>query len=186
MVGSNIATGTIKEVTAFETASFRLEDVVEWLGREDAFFFRMDLKTEPVWTDATKEFEDLALSRLGDNVDELLKQKEAEGLASILGPIVEKYNDQTPLLYGYAAALQDVGQLERAMEYYDRVLKLDAGMFLAWHNRGVLNGDMGNVHDACADFRNAEKLNPDYPGIASKRTAFCKGGQIREKSFERD
>ena len=68
----------------------------------------MDLAAEPVWTDASKKFEDLALSRLRDNVDELLKQKEAEEQVSILGPVVEKYNDEIPLLYGYAAALQSI------------------------------------------------------------------------------
>ena len=108
---------TIKEVAVFETASFRLEDIAEWLVRDDAFFFRMALDGEPVWTDATKTFEDLALSRLSENVDELLRQKELGERVLILRTIVEKHKDQPPFLYRYASALQDVGQVEGAMEY---------------------------------------------------------------------
>ena len=86
---------TIKEVAVFETASFRLEDIAEWLVRDDAFFFRMALDGEPA-TDATKTFEDLALSRLSENVDELLRQRSMGERVLILRTIVENAKDQPP------------------------------------------------------------------------------------------
>lgn len=77
-----------------------------------------------------------------------------------LQSMLEKQPEDTFLLYGVALEYRKADDSVRAIEYLDRVLRLDPGYCYAYHQKGL-------VYESLGDMENARKSYRD--GIAAAR-----------------
>lgn len=66
-------------------------------------------------------------------------------------------------------ALYAAGELEKALEQYNRALELRPDYPEALHNRGVTLGNLKRYAEALADFNRALELRPDDPNTLNNR-----------------
>ena len=74
-------------------------------------------------------------------------QAGSERLAK-LQAMLEKEPADTFLLYGLAMEYRKLGEHAKALEHFDRVLSLDAGYCYAYHQKGLVYEDLGDVESA--------------------------------------
>jgi len=65
-----------------------------------------------------------------------------------LQQLLEKSPADTFLLYGIALEYKKGGELQRALEYLDRVIQLDWGYCYAYHQKGLTCEALGDVDAA--------------------------------------
>ena len=70
-----------------------------------------------------------------------------------LQQMLEKSPEDTFLLYGIAMEHKKAGDAERAVEYFDRVIRLDPGYCYAYHQRGLVHENTGDVEGAKQSYR---------------------------------
>lgn len=66
-------------------------------------------------------------------------------------------------------ALRSSGDIDRAMEDYDRALRLSPDYYVALNNRGVALMSKGELDRAISDFDRAVQLRTDYLGAYYNR-----------------
>ena len=76
---------------------------------------------------------------------------------------------------GYVYALE--GNYDRAIEDYDRALRLDPDSSLIWNNRGLAWHRKGQDDRAIQDFDRAIRLNPTGAGVANRASSYSAMGQ---------
>jgi tetratricopeptide (TPR) repeat protein len=77
-----------------------------------------------------------------------------------------------------AAAYMAKGQYDRAMEDYDRAIRLDPNLARAFYGRGVLWERKNDLQRALADFKKASELDPsdlDGPKAVERVTKALSG-----------
>ncbi|MEU3851861.1 tetratricopeptide repeat protein [Streptomyces sp. NPDC029554] len=95
---------------------------------------------------------------------ELTAALDADGIVSALGLLLRRAGLDTPtqararLLRG--DELRDDGAHEQALTEYDRAVALDPGLALAYRNRAVLHGRLGDLDAAITDLDRAVALDP--------------------------
>ncbi len=67
--------------------------------------------------------------------------------------MLEKQPDDAFLLYGIALEYKKAGQAPLAMEYLDRVIKVDPGYCYAYHQKGLVHESTGNAAAAKQTYR---------------------------------
>jgi tetratricopeptide (TPR) repeat protein len=63
-------------------------------------------------------------------------------------------------------AYQHKGETDRAIDDYDRALKLNPGFSLAYNNRGAAYGRKGDLERAIADYEQAVRIDPQLDSAA--------------------
>lgn len=56
----------------------------------------------------------------------------------------------------------NLGNIEKAIEAYGNIIKLDAGQFMAWNNRGYCRTRINEFNEAINDLNKAITLKPDF------------------------
>ena len=79
-----------------------------------------------------------------------------------LHQMLQKEPDDTFLLYGIALEYKKHNESAKALEYLDRVLRLDPGYLYAYHQRGL-------VHEADGDVEAAKRAYRDGIEAATKK-----------------
>jgi Flp pilus assembly protein TadD len=72
---------------------------------------------------------------------------------SQLQQMLEKSPDDTFLLYGIGMEYKKAGDTERAIEYFNRVTRLDTGYCYAYHQRGLVCEMAGDIDGARLAYR---------------------------------
>lgn len=67
--------------------------------------------------------------------------------------MLEKAPDDTFLLYAIALEHKKAGEFAPALEYLDRVTRIDSGYCYAYHQRGLIHEAEGNVEAARQAYR---------------------------------
>ena len=70
-----------------------------------------------------------------------------------LQQMLEKSPDDTFLLYGVAMEHKKAGELDRAIEYFQRVTQIDPGYCYAYHQRGLAYEMAGEIESARRAYR---------------------------------
>ncbi len=70
-----------------------------------------------------------------------------------LQQMLDKSPGDTFLLYGIAMEHKKAGDAGPALEYFDRVIRLDRGYCYAYHQRGLLHESAGDVEAARRSYR---------------------------------
>lgn len=97
-----------------------------------------------------------------------IKTKEPEKIVQAIADRLnaENKNDDNTIIelaetwFTLALKQASLGEMEEAIASWDKALKLDPNMSLAWHNRGSALGNLGRLPEAIASFENALKLDP--------------------------
>ena len=56
----------------------------------------------------------------------------------------------------------EAGDLERALELFDKSISMKGDEYVAWYNRGIVKSMMGRYEEALVDLEQTVKLNPAY------------------------
>jgi len=101
---------------------------------------------------------------------------------SLWSYVIEKEPDKASLAYtNLGSAYQKMGQLDRAMENYDKAITLDPNDYLAYTNRGVILDKMGESDRALESYGKAVISNPgDYKAYFNRGLLYDKMGRIAE------
>ena len=70
-----------------------------------------------------------------------------------LQQMLQREPNDTFLVYGLAMEYKKLGQTDRAIEHFNRVIQLDEGYCYAYHQRGLVYEDIGDVAAAKASYR---------------------------------
>ncbi len=70
-----------------------------------------------------------------------------------LQKMLEREPTDTFLLYGLALEYKKAGDAPRAIQFLDRVIQLDPGYCYAYHQRGLIHEDTGNIEAAKKSYR---------------------------------
>ena len=81
-------------------------------------------------------------------------------VASSQGP--ESVTDDVDVLSDRGAALDNSGQYEQAIEYYDRALAIDPNHVNALYNKGVALGNLGRYQEAIKYYDRALAIEPNF------------------------
>lgn len=73
---------------------------------------------------------------------------------------VEKNISEATKLVNEGGAAFKMGRYAEALQYYDRALKIDPHLALAWSERGVALGKLGRLDEAGQSFDRALEINP--------------------------
>jgi tetratricopeptide (TPR) repeat protein len=103
-----------------------------------------------------------ALALQPNYLDALLNLARAASQGDELTVAVDCWQRSLRLKPDNADALQSLGRLPEAIEYYDRVLKLNPDRSEAHNNRGVALLNLGDSDEAIASFERAVAINPAY------------------------
>ncbi|HVO32304.1 MAG TPA: tetratricopeptide repeat protein, partial [Elusimicrobiota bacterium] len=91
---------------------------------------------------------------------------------------------QADLAAQYGVALEAVGQNARAMEEYERSLKLDANTWLARLRLADLLRRSGRIDDAIAQYRTIVEFNPDYQAARNTLAQLLMGENRRAEAVQ--
>ena len=70
-----------------------------------------------------------------------------------LQAMLQKQPDDTFLLYGLALEYKKANDPARAVEFLDRVIRLDPGYCYAYHQKGLIHESTGDVESARRSYR---------------------------------
>ena len=73
------------------------------------------------------------------------------------------YRDTSAVLFFIAKSHKEKGELSRAIETYERLLKFDASCSTAWSNLGLIHHEAGRVSEAKYALNQALLYNPENP-----------------------
>ena len=77
------------------------------------------------------------------------------------------YRDTSAVLFFIAKSYEDKGQLSKAIEAYERLLKIDASCSSAWSNLGLIHHEAGRVAEAKYALNQALLYNHENPYATS-------------------
>ena len=80
---------------------------------------------------------------------------------SILNQVKEMNPGSTDACYLEGVALEQMGDLEKALEAYTNCLAIDENHPDSLNNRGVVNGRLGNIPEAIGDLQKAVEVNSE-------------------------
>ena len=78
---------------------------------------------------------------------------------SVYEELEREHPKHPQMLRGMARSLMQLGENERALELYDRAIRLDSEFAVAYLNRAILLDRMGLFRDAIADYEKAVELD---------------------------
>ena len=91
------------------------------------------------------------------------------------------YRDTSAVLFFIAKSYKDKGQLSKAIETYERLLKIDASCSSAWSNLGLIHHEAGRVADAKYALNQALLYNPENPfAHVNLANVLYKNGEFEE------
>ncbi|MFZ4548006.1 MAG: hypothetical protein ACOYN4_11255 [Bacteroidales bacterium] len=95
---------------------------------------------------------------------------------------VVKQNTEDPLAFGNLGAIYvRKNQFDSAIIYLNKALELDSSIAIAYANRAVAFGGLGNTIESIGDFKNYLKLKPnDEKVLASIAVAYQSMGRFQE------
>jgi|GEM_PF-354931 tetratricopeptide (TPR) repeat protein len=64
--------------------------------------------------------------------------------------------------YKQALEKAEAGDLDKALELFDKSISIKGDEYVAWYNRGIVKSMMGRYEDALADLEQSLKLNSGY------------------------
>lgn len=73
------------------------------------------------------------------------------------------YRDTSAVLFFIAKSHKEKGELSKAIETYERLLKIDASCSTAWSNLGLIHHEAGRVSEAKYALNQALLYNPENP-----------------------
>ena len=82
-----------------------------------------------------------------------------ESLASNALPI----GDRAGIISNRGSARKALGKTDLALADFDRAIKMNPALFIAYNNRGQIYFDRGQMEKALSDYGKAIQLKPDYP-----------------------
>ncbi len=99
--------------------------------------------------------------------------------------VIEKEPDRVPLAYNNRGfAFYHKGQLDQAIEDFNKAISLDPSSYKAYLNRGAAFVNKGQLSQAAADFDKAIALNPSYSeAYNAKGSLFGMSGSL-DKAIE--
>lgn len=120
-----------------------------------------------------------------DRCDEAIKQ-----LSKIKSRCVT-YRDTTAVLFFIAESYKDKGEISKAIETYEQLLRNDASCSTAWSNLGLIHHRAGRVADAKNALNQALLYNPENPyAYGNLANVLYKNGEFEDalrlglKAFE--
>lgn len=139
----------------------------EAIGGEERFVLAETLRLQGR-IDAALQLYGAALSeapqngdlRLGVGIALLACDQADQALIELLPLIAQRPDDASPLLAA-GFALQTMGEIRQAMEFYARALKLDTTQVRAYNQLGLCHNDLGEHSLAIAQFRAGLRQAPD-------------------------
>ena len=101
---------------------------------------------------------------------------------SLWSYVIEKEPDKASIAYtNLGSAYQKTGQLDKAMENYDKAIALDPNDYLAYTNRGVIFDKMGEFDRALESYGKAVISNPgDYKAYFNRGLLYYKMDRITD------
>jgi len=91
------------------------------------------------------------------------------------------YRDTSAVLFFIAKSYKDKGQISKAIETYERLLKTDASCSSAWSNLGLIHHEAGRVSDAKYALNQALLYNPENPyAHVNLANVLYKNGEFEE------
>lgn len=89
--------------------------------------------------------------------------------------------DTSAVLFFIAKSYKDKGQISKAIETYERLLKIDASCSSAWSNLGLIHHEAGRVADAKYALNQALLYNPENPfAHVNLANVLYKNGEFEE------
>ncbi|MCK4550246.1 MAG: tetratricopeptide repeat protein [Candidatus Krumholzibacteria bacterium] len=100
------------------------------------------------------------------NVGEIPLSQQLEGLQPLprlayLHHLMKQGRADADVMFQTAVAFHELGRIDSALHYYDRVIAIDPNNFKSHVNKGVLYDDEGDYASAIKSFATAATLNPD-------------------------
>ena len=101
---------------------------------------------------------------------------------SVWSYVVEKEPEKASIAYtNLGSVYQKMGQLDRAMENYDKAITLDPNDYLAYTNRGAIFDKIGELDKALESYNKAVMSNPgDYKAYFNRGLLYDKMGRITD------
>lgn len=91
------------------------------------------------------------------------------------------YRDTSAVLFFIAKSHSDKGELSKAIETYERLLKIDASCSSAWSNLGLIHYEAGRSSDAKYALNQAILYNPENPyAYCNLANVLYKNGDFEE------
>ena len=91
------------------------------------------------------------------------------------------YRDTSAVLFFIAKSYKDKGEISKAIETYERLLKIDASCSSAWSNLGLIHYEAGRVSDAKYALNQALLYNPENPyAYCNLANVLYKNGEFEE------
>jgi len=81
------------------------------------------------------------------------------GLLLFTGAVAQENGE---FYYKQGLEKAEAGDLERALELFDKSISIKGDEYVAWYNRGIVKSMMGRFEDALVDLEQTIKLNPTY------------------------
>jgi tetratricopeptide (TPR) repeat protein len=72
------------------------------------------------------------------------------------------FSQDAKFFYDEGLKKAQAGDLEKALENFDKSIELKPDEYVAWYNRAIVKSMMGHFEDALADLEQTIRLNPDY------------------------
>jgi Flp pilus assembly protein TadD len=108
---------------------------------------------------------------------------------SLWSYVVEKEPDKVSIAYtNLGSAYQKKGQLDKAIENYDKAISLNPNDYLAYNNRGAILGKVGQFDEAIDSYNKAILSNPgDYKAYFNRGLTYDQMGRIYDsiQDFQR-
>jgi Tfp pilus assembly protein PilF len=108
---------------------------------------------------------------------------------SVWSYVIEKQPETVPIAYtNLGSVYQKMGQLDKAMENYDKAITLDPNDYLAYNNRGAIFAKVGQFDKAIESYNKAVISNPgDYKAYFNRGLSYDKMGRITDaiEDFQR-
>ncbi len=71
-------------------------------------------------------------------------------------------NNDPNIINNFANHLRERGEIEKSIELYNKILKINDKFFQAYNNLGIISYENGDYNDAISYFMQALKINPEF------------------------
>jgi len=112
----------------------------------------------------------------------IFQGKGKEGLEKLL-PLEEEYSDWWNLLFMIGLGYKDIGDIEDAKKYFEKILILKPEQVDAMVELGLLEAQTGNLIGAIEFFQKAAKLKEDPEILCNLGMAYLNNGELNEAIY---